>query len=192
MTKRRVPADDIVKAAEKLGLLDVLKRLVRQGEKLDDIDIGKLRRAAREGGPPTRFDRDALRDGMPVHGAGGDRTTYGRAVDADGAQYQTRSDFMRDDRAEIDAVNERLQERAGVTYRSGNAHHAEQKFAAGMANDPHITEADLVINNPAGPCPGRLGCDDTLPVLLRPDQTLRVHWRDANGDWQMTPYQGVP
>ncbi|GAA0589255.1 hypothetical protein GCM10010174_00110 [Kutzneria viridogrisea] len=36
------------------------------------------------------------------------------------------------------------------------------------------THATLVVNN--RPCPGPLGCDRLLPVLLEPGQTLTVHW----------------
>lgn len=43
----RVPADDIFRQAENLGLLDVLKRLLKQGEKLDDITVDTLRAAQR-------------------------------------------------------------------------------------------------------------------------------------------------
>ena len=42
MAKKRV-AGDIVAQAKKLGLFDVLQKLVKQGEKLDDITIDKLR-----------------------------------------------------------------------------------------------------------------------------------------------------
>jgi len=191
MGKKRVPADDILKQAEKLGLLDVLKRLVKQGQKLDDIDLDTLRAAARKADPPRRFDRDDLGSRMPVHGANGDRTTYGRAVDSNGREHSTRSGHKSEDREQIEAVNERLRER-GMPYRaSGNAHHAEQKFAARMHNEG-IDDADLVINNPQGPCTTRLGCDESIPRLLGPNQRLRVHWRDENGNWQMTPYEGAP
>ncbi|GAA1670002.1 hypothetical protein GCM10009830_14830 [Glycomyces endophyticus] len=43
---------------------------------------------------------------------------------------------------------------------------------------------DLVINNPKGPCSM---CQDTLPFVLRPDQTLTVHWIDDNGVKQKSP-----
>lgn len=39
---------DIMAQAQKLGLFDVLKRLLRQGEKIDDISIDTLRAAARK------------------------------------------------------------------------------------------------------------------------------------------------
>jgi hypothetical protein len=47
---------------------------------------------------------------------------------------------------------------------------------------------DLVINNPDGPCPM---CRDTLPYVLRPDQTMTVHWTDQNGVAQSTPFTGI-
>ncbi|HEX6683051.1 MAG TPA: DddA-like double-stranded DNA deaminase toxin [Candidatus Limnocylindrales bacterium] len=187
--RRRVPAEDILKHAEKLGLLEPLKKLIKQGKKLDDIDLHRLRQANPRAGAPN-FDRDALDGGMPRHGANGDRTTYGRGMDSNGNEYSTRSGNKRDDADQIDAVNDRLRER-GIPYRSGNAHHAEQKFAGRMANEG-IDDADLVINNPSGPCLERLGCDQTVGTILKPGQTLRVHWRGADGAWQMTPFVGEP
>lgn len=55
MARKRVPADDILQAAKDLGLLDALKKLVKQGEKLDDITVDKLRAAAKkaDGDVPT-------------------------------------------------------------------------------------------------------------------------------------------
>ena len=47
VSKKRV-AGDIVAQAKKLGLFDVLQKLVKQGEKLDDITIDKLRAAIKQ------------------------------------------------------------------------------------------------------------------------------------------------
>lgn len=51
--------------------------------------------------------------------------------------------------------------------------HVEVKAVMRMrqAGREHAT---LVVNNT--PCPGPLGCDRLLPVLLAPGQTLTVHW----------------
>lgn len=58
MARRRVPGDDIVAQAQRLGLMEPLKRLLRQGRKLDDITVDQLRATARRTpSVPTRTDR---------------------------------------------------------------------------------------------------------------------------------------
>lgn len=62
-------------------------------------------------------------------------------------------------------------------YRSGDV---ELKFAMRMRETWQRTGAPpqetIVINNPNGPCEGRLGCDALLPRFLPPDGELTVHW----------------
>ncbi|HEX6683019.1 MAG TPA: polymorphic toxin type 28 domain-containing protein [Candidatus Limnocylindrales bacterium] len=63
MAAKRVSTANIMEQAENLGLLDALKRLIRQGKKLDDISLDDVRAAARksdlDGTPriPSKTDR---------------------------------------------------------------------------------------------------------------------------------------
>jgi RHS repeat-associated protein len=70
---------------------------------------------------------------------------------------------------------------------SGDANHVEQKFAAMMITD-RISSADLVINNPTGPCgvtPS--SCSATLNRILG-DRSLKVWYPDGNGGWKSTSF----
>jgi hypothetical protein len=53
------------------------------------------------------------------------------------------------------------------------ATHVEVK-AVSQARQAGLTHATLAVNNT--PCPGPFGCDRLLPVLLRPGESLTVHW----------------
>lgn len=134
------------------------------------------------------FDRDEQYARLPVFDEEGSRTTHGRAVDRRGREYELRSGDKRRDAALIDAAHERLRQRGllGPHTRSAATADVEQKFATRMRLEG-IDEADLVINNPNGPCPSRLGCQQTLPIHLDPGQRLTVHWRDKGGNWHRLP-----
>lgn len=45
----------------------------------------------------------------------------------------------------------------------------------------HPQHANIVINNPRGPCLGDYGCDSLLPQYLPPGSTLTVHWPGGEG-----------
>jgi hypothetical protein len=138
---------------------------------------------------PRQFDFEEQESRVSSYGADGSKTTYGGAVDSTGQQYDTRSDYQREDRNLINAVNQRLRDRNLPLRRSGNAHHAEQKFAGLMATND-IDQADLFINNPAGLCGYDLGCEQVLSLILKPEQKLTVHWRDPNGVPQQKSFEG--
>lgn len=55
---------------------------------------------------------------------------------------------------------------------AGWASDVEMKTADAMRQQG-ITDGEVVINNPSGPCPG---CDQTLPYVLEPGTTLTVTW----------------
>jgi hypothetical protein len=68
---------------------------------------------------------------------------------------------------------------------SGDANHVEQKFAAMMITDG-ISSADLVINNPTGPCGATpSSCSATLNRILG-NRSLTVWHPDGNGGWTPT------
>jgi hypothetical protein len=72
--------------------------------------------------------------------------------------------------------------------KSWRASDVEQKFVAIMDRDS-ISDANLVINFPTGPCGDpRLGCDNVLDTLLGSERSLTVHWQDASGAWQNRRY----
>ncbi|MFJ9639219.1 DddA-like double-stranded DNA deaminase toxin [Streptomyces sp. NPDC101178] len=78
-------------------------------------------------------------------------------------------------------ANERLRE---VGIRRGSATSAtasdvEQKFVAMMIRDK-VNKAEVVINNPSGPCRQPMGCDAVLNTMLG-ERQLRVHWPNGRG-----------
>ncbi|MFD3703359.1 DddA-like double-stranded DNA deaminase toxin [Nocardia sp. NPDC058658] len=88
--------------------------------------------------------------------------------------------------APSDAVS-RIIRASPISQRIGNANVAwradvEMKVAAIMKSG-NISDCTLVINNPAGPCPG---CAMSLPYLLSPGSTLRVVWPSGSA-----VYRGV-
>ncbi|MFF2146240.1 polymorphic toxin-type HINT domain-containing protein [Kitasatospora sp. NPDC058190] len=93
----------------------------------------------------------------------------------------------------IDWVNKQLREagRLPGTSTSWRASDVEQKFAA-LMHTKGIDRAELVINYPGGPCPNKLGCQDVMNLLVGPNKRLEVHWPDKDGNWQMTPFGGLP
>jgi hypothetical protein len=96
----------------------------------------------------------------------------------------------KEDSALIDIVNDRLR-KAGFlkTAKSARASDAEQKMAAVMIRDD-IKKADIVINNPAGPCAQPLGCHRVLPAILG-ERQLTVHWPNGKGGWEKHTYGGA-
>jgi len=133
------------------------------------------------------FDPAEVAKDLPEYVNGG--ATSGRAVTSDGRTYDVVSGEKKASSALLDIVNARLRQAGRLPGRSTSARasDAEQKFAAMMWRD-QIDDADLVINNPSGPCKVRLGCNDTLTDILGPNKQLRVHWFDPEDGWRMTPY----
>lgn len=74
---------------------------------------------------------------------------------------------------------------------SGDANHAEQKFAAMMITDK-ISSANLVINNPNGPCNiSKSSCSATLNDILG-DRSLTVWHPDGSDGWIPTSFGRTP
>ncbi|MFB9832665.1 DddA-like double-stranded DNA deaminase toxin [Actinoallomurus acaciae] len=119
--------------------------------------------------------------------------TSGSGVAADGRTYDVVSGNKRGDADLLKIVNGRLRGQGVLpgAANSARASDAEQKFAAIMIRDG-IDDANLVINNPTGPCMVRLGCDNVLNTILGPDKTLTVHWPDGSGGWASKKYGGTP
>jgi hypothetical protein len=137
-------------------------------------------------GPAKGFDRDAEWSKLPPYNG---RTT-GRATSSSGDTRTITSGDKANSRRELSWVNDKLRESGDLpgNATSARASDAEQKYAAQMEFD-QIDDADLVINHPEGPCDVRLGCDNVLDTLLG-EKSLRVHWKDTDGAWQMNPYGG--
>jgi hypothetical protein len=68
--------------------------------------------------------------------------------------------------------------------------HVEAHAAAKMRSEG-LTNADLWINNPNGPCTGIRSCDAMLPHMLPEGATLTVHYPHGNG-WASRTYVGIP
>ncbi|MBS2545293.1 hypothetical protein KGQ19_00275 [Catenulispora sp. NL8] len=126
--------------------------------------------------------------GLPEYAGG---ATSGTGVAADGTSYDLVSGNKAADSDLLQIVNDRLRAagRLPGAANSARASDVEQKFAATMIRDG-IDNANLVINNPAGPCTVTLGCDDVLGTILG-DRTLTVHWPDGNGGWDSQVYGGA-
>jgi hypothetical protein len=125
---------------------------------------------------------------LPAYGGG---QTVGHGVGSNGLAYNVVSGNERADAELINIVNKKLQS-LGIlrgSSKSVRAHDAEQKFAAIMLRDG-ITKADIVINNPSGPCGVRLGCRDVLGALLGPNRQLTVHWKNQDGVWENALFGG--
>ncbi|MFB7234857.1 DddA-like double-stranded DNA deaminase toxin [Streptomyces sp. NPDC056269] len=137
--------------------------------------------------PPLFCDRDAELAAMPPY----DGQTLGRAKSSDGRSWDENdlaSGRQKQDAELIDWVNKKML-KEGVTtgYKTGNRFHTEPKFVAIMKLKV-VKDADLVINNPEGPCPVIQGCDATLSALLKDVGVLRVHWKDIDGVWHSEQY----
>ena len=138
------------------------------------------------------FDAEAAAEGLPEWSEG--QTTFGRASGRDANGSAVDFDLLwsgdkKNHAGLIGAVNAKLRA-AGILRGSSNSARAsdlEQKFAA-LMNRRGIVDADVVINNPNGPCQVRLGCDQTLNHILDSNRGLSVHWRDNDGVWQRADY----
>jgi hypothetical protein len=134
------------------------------------------------------FDPAEVGAGLPEYTGG---ATSGTGVSADGTVYDVTSGSKAADSDLLNIVNDRLRAagRLPGAANSARASDAEQKFAAIMARDG-IDRANLVINNPVGPCTVTLGCNDVLDTILG-DRTLTIHWPDGNGGWVSQTYGGA-
>ena len=134
------------------------------------------------------FDPAEVSSGLPEYTGG---ATSGTGVSADGTVYDVTSGSKAADADLPKIVNDRLRAagRLPGAANSARASDAEQKFAAIMIRDG-IDRANLVINNPVGPCTVTLGCDDVLDTILG-DRSLTVHWPDGNGGWASQTYGGA-
>ncbi|KQV11412.1 hypothetical protein ASE03_30440 [Kitasatospora sp. Root187] len=134
------------------------------------------------------FDPAKVGAGLPEYAGG---ATFGTGVAANGSVYNIVSGNKTADAGLLNIVNDRLRAagRLPGTVTSARASDAEQKFAATMIRDG-INNADIAINNPAGPCTVMLGCDDVLSTILG-DRTLTVHWPDGSGGWKSQTYGGA-
>ncbi|MGW0804745.1 LamG-like jellyroll fold domain-containing protein [Nonomuraea sp. NPDC002799] len=154
------------------------------------------------GYPPTGIGRGALPGGgrfpfnrvgeaahLPVYEKGA--ATSGHAVAANGAVYDLTSGNKKADADLVAWVNGTLQKQGMLPGKatSWRASDVEQKFAAIMERDG-ITDANLIINKPEGPCAVMLGCDQVLDSLLGDKRKLTVHWQDSSGSWNERTYGG--
>lgn len=134
------------------------------------------------------FDPVAVGSGLPDYAGS---VTSGTGVAADGRAYDVVSGNKSADAGLLKIVNNRLRAagRLPGSANSARASDVEQKFAGIMIRDG-IDNADLVVNNPAGPCTVTLGCDDVLDTILG-NKSLTVHWPDGNGGWTSKTYGGI-
>jgi hypothetical protein len=116
--------------------------------------------------------------------------TSGVGVGGNGRTYNLVSGQKNADADLIQIVNRELRSKGVLTgtANSSRAADAEQKFVAIMIRD-EIDDAQLVINNPQGPCTVRLGCDNVLNTLLG-SKKLTVYYPDGNGGWIPRKYGG--
>lgn len=128
------------------------------------------------------------RSPLPEFEDGGPTSGFGTMSNGD--ELELVSGNKKNDADLIRIVNDRLRSK-GVLKGASNSSRAsdvEQKFAAAMIRDS-AKEGNLFINNPAGPCRQRLGCDDVLDAILG-DKTLTVKWPNGNGGWIRKTYGG--
>lgn len=132
-----------------------------------------------------QFDPKVIGKDLPKFDGG---QTTGFYTDEDGFILDLASGRDPKHKRLIEAVNKRLKDKLGHTYNSDRADHVEQKFAALMLENG-IDRAEIVINNPAGPCVdmGGLGCDQVLNTLLG-NRSLTVHWPDGKGGFESHTY----
>jgi len=123
---------------------------------------------AANGGGQEEFDPVPLLAKLPVRvlGRGGGEKTRGTWVDADGKEHPLISGMHEPyfNKALEHAHQLGLVPRPRVLTTAADV---ELKFAMRMRHK-QIRDADIVINNQDGPCPGRRGCDELLPVFLPP------------------------
>ncbi|MFD5190652.1 DddA-like double-stranded DNA deaminase toxin [Streptomyces sp. NPDC058357] len=114
--------------------------------------------------------------------------TSGLGVAGDGRIYAVQSGNKVLDKELLGIVNKRLRE-VGITRgasTSARASDAEQKFTAIMIRD-NIKKAEIIINNPAGPCRQPMGCDQVLNTMLG-NRELTVSWPNGQGGYKSWTY----
>ncbi|MFF2382632.1 RHS repeat-associated core domain-containing protein [Streptomyces sp. NPDC058108] len=116
--------------------------------------------------------------------------TYGVGASASGRVYSLRSGYADVDSDLYNIVNDTLRDKGFLkgTSKSLRASDVEQKMAGIMIRDG-ISKAEIVINNPAGPCTQPLGCNQTLDAILG-DRELKVHWPNGRGGFRDETYGG--
>ncbi|MFB7618903.1 polymorphic toxin-type HINT domain-containing protein [Kitasatospora sp. NPDC056181] len=117
-----------------------------------------------------------------------EKTTYGVAQFNGGSPFKMWSGDRVNSMDLMRKVSDKLREAGilkGESSISGQADHVEQKLAAMMMDDASIVEAEVVINNPNGPCitDPYLGCDAVLNLLVG-DKSFKVHWPDGKGGFK--------
>ncbi|MFB7274420.1 DddA-like double-stranded DNA deaminase toxin [Streptomyces sp. NPDC056244] len=117
--------------------------------------------------------------------------TVGVGATSSGRVYRLVSGNKKADSELIGIVNDSLRKKGFLrgASRSSRASDVEQKMAAIMERDG-IHNAEIVINNPAGPCAQPLGCDRVLSSLLGP-RRLTVYWPNGKGGYKQRTYGGV-
>ncbi|MBT8226776.1 MAG: hypothetical protein HKP61_17120 [Dactylosporangium sp.] len=140
-----------------------------------------------------RFDPQPYLDEMPVFVREG-RTrpkTHGRWRDRHGATHRLLSGYDGHYSPLIDqrAIRLGLIPNGAKLLTSGDV---EMKFAMARretwARTGVVTRETIVINNPKGPCSGKLSCDGLLNRYLPPGGELTVCWPGGNHK----TYRGVP
>ncbi|THV23554.1 DddA-like double-stranded DNA deaminase toxin [Glycomyces paridis] len=180
-------------AAMALRLKDLLDELRQQaqgvGEALTRVSGGGSLLAARNTPPP--FDARPVLASLPVfeRKRGSTPRTHGEMRYPDG----TRTRFASGEDATTPRIREHMWEHTGpVRSPQGfwSESHAELKAALAMS-DHRVKRADIVINNPGGPCEGRIGCDGLLARYLQPGSVLTVHWPGGDGSTRSKRYTGT-
>nr|BAK19873.1 YD repeat protein [Streptomyces rochei] len=118
-------------------------------------------------------------------------STAGVGATSTGRVYRLISGNKKADDQLIGIVNRTLKEKGFLrgAARSSRASDVEQKMAGIMIRDD-IDRADIVINNPNGPCRQPLGCHQTLDAILG-KRRLTVHWPDGKGGYDQWTYGGA-
>ena len=160
------------------SFMDMIKQLL-------PLLIGGIDDGAGEGD----FDPVAVGSKLPEF-IPGRSSTSGVGVGGNGRTYDVISGNKNADASLIKIVNDKLRSEGVLTgtANSSRASDAEQKFAAIMIRDG-IGDAQLVINNPQGPCTVKLGCDNVLDKLLG-SKKLTVYYPNGNGGWIPKKYGG--
>lgn len=126
---------------------------------------------------------------LPKFADGG--KTAGVGATSTGHVYRLISGNKEADAELIGIVNETLRKQGFLkgTSKSARASDVEQKMAGLMIRD-NIKKAEIVINNPAGPCSQPLGCHQTLNAILG-ERQLTVHWPNGKGGYDQWTYGGA-
>lgn len=143
------------------------------------------------------YDAEATWRRLPEFPPKPPRHSHGSATGKDGEKVpvvsgEKTSDGKTHDWRYVDGVH--LARRLGLVPAKGKpnvASDVELKWASQMRRDG-ITSSQVTINHPDGPCRGALSCDQLLPIWLKEDSRLTVHWRDGNGTMRSRTYVGRP